>query len=52
MSANIIPYISVADNWKKHFTDMVNNNNLKRKKFTKSVKTSTEKEIAMQLLKW
>lgn len=32
MSANIIPYISVADNWKKHFTDMVNDNNLKRKK--------------------
>lgn len=32
MSANIIPYISVADNWKKHFTGMVNDNNLKRKK--------------------
>lgn len=32
MIANIIPYISVADNWKKHFTDMVNDNNLKRKK--------------------
>lgn len=32
MSANIIPYISVADNWKKHFTNMVSDNNLKRKK--------------------